>query len=390
VVKEELTRKSESTLEEVNELIIRKTLGGPKRFRPLTREELENKIFDLEKKVTASTAASANKRNTNAESKSDTPSVTNNNNNNSTRATTSAVRNSGSNSVRMSVDSGAENTASDIPNKQNGPMSLLNAALLVDEVQNLKATIGAKDSIINAQRDEIVRLRARNGELVKAEEEVSFLERQCQMTEDQNHILMSNLEDLAAKLAESMEVASKYKSEAAMIAECEHSELLTLQQQCEKLLKQNSTLLKNLAEAESALSRYENESNQSKQRSQSAESSVQSKDAKIRALEDKLSKLEDMIQQLESRNSVLDQEGKQVPILKEQLREKNILIKEMKRNMEERDKIMLQRSSSKSIPTVNQLGDGKSGITQKAEEKEMKHPAPDNISSAKSINSPSL
>jgi chromosome segregation ATPase len=37
--------------EELNDFIIKKTLGGPKRFRPATREELQNQILALEKKM---------------------------------------------------------------------------------------------------------------------------------------------------------------------------------------------------------------------------------------------------------------------------------------------------------------------------------------------------
>ena len=39
------------TLEEVNEYIIRKTISGPKRFRPKTREEIELRVIELEKQI---------------------------------------------------------------------------------------------------------------------------------------------------------------------------------------------------------------------------------------------------------------------------------------------------------------------------------------------------
>ena len=55
ILKEELLKARDGgTMEEINALIIRKTLGGPKRFRPLSREELENKIIELEKKLDSS------------------------------------------------------------------------------------------------------------------------------------------------------------------------------------------------------------------------------------------------------------------------------------------------------------------------------------------------
>ena len=51
VLKETLTTASEPmSPQDVNDLVIRKTLGGPKRFRPKTREELQNQVNDLELK----------------------------------------------------------------------------------------------------------------------------------------------------------------------------------------------------------------------------------------------------------------------------------------------------------------------------------------------------
>jgi hypothetical protein len=49
VLKGELCRTSSLSLEEVNELIMKKTLGGPKRFRPKIREELQNELSTLER-----------------------------------------------------------------------------------------------------------------------------------------------------------------------------------------------------------------------------------------------------------------------------------------------------------------------------------------------------
>ncbi|CAN0036373.1 unnamed protein product, partial [Pylaiella littoralis] len=50
VIKEELGIKAEMGKEEINDWVIRKTVGGPLRFRPKTREELQNELYRLEKK----------------------------------------------------------------------------------------------------------------------------------------------------------------------------------------------------------------------------------------------------------------------------------------------------------------------------------------------------
>ncbi|CAN0302608.1 unnamed protein product, partial [Ectocarpus sp. 12 AP-2014] len=50
VMKEELGLKTGMGKEETNDWVIRKTVGGPLRFRPKTREELQNELYRLEKK----------------------------------------------------------------------------------------------------------------------------------------------------------------------------------------------------------------------------------------------------------------------------------------------------------------------------------------------------
>jgi len=51
VLKEDLMGLKDMNKEDMNEYVIRKSISGPKRFRPLLREELENKIIELEKAV---------------------------------------------------------------------------------------------------------------------------------------------------------------------------------------------------------------------------------------------------------------------------------------------------------------------------------------------------
>lgn len=51
VLKAELRDRVGMTADEVSEFVVRKTVGGPKRFRPKTREELELQVSTLEKRV---------------------------------------------------------------------------------------------------------------------------------------------------------------------------------------------------------------------------------------------------------------------------------------------------------------------------------------------------
>jgi hypothetical protein len=52
VLKAEVVNLKQCSKEEVNALVIAKTCGGPKRFRPKTREELQNELSVLEQKHT--------------------------------------------------------------------------------------------------------------------------------------------------------------------------------------------------------------------------------------------------------------------------------------------------------------------------------------------------
>ena len=50
ILKTELTIKTGMGVSEVNEFIVKRSLGGPKRFRPKSREELQNELIEVEKK----------------------------------------------------------------------------------------------------------------------------------------------------------------------------------------------------------------------------------------------------------------------------------------------------------------------------------------------------
>lgn len=328
-IKEEYSRKEEMTMEEVNKIIMRKTLSGPKRFRPLTREELENKIYELEKKANKKAVSSENNYTQEQEQKMKGES--------DGQSKTSRQRN---------TDDLKTNFAEPLPTTTTDQ---LDAFALFDEVQSLKANLNAKDNTMNNLKDEIVRLRSRNAELVAAEEEIDFFERQCEELKESNDILSKNLEDTASKLASALEALSKVKADQALHQETDKSEVVTLRNQCEKLLKQNTSLLKNLADAEETISRYEDETVKKTEKVTSVENTVQNKDGKIKMLEDKLVKADDKIRQLEARCTALETENAQIDALKNQLREKNIEIKEIKRNLQEREKAMnLKLSASKT------------------------------------------
>jgi hypothetical protein len=153
VVKEELSRKGDMDQDEVNAYIMRKTLGGPKRFRPLTREELENKINDLEKKIKRNGMDTASRIGVSSQQ------VT------SSSGASIDVRSSNNNG---NITSGDVSTATE-------DLSVM--AKLADEVQHLRIILDSKDATIEHQKEDISRLRARNSELRVSDEELDFQDR---------------------------------------------------------------------------------------------------------------------------------------------------------------------------------------------------------------------
>jgi myosin heavy subunit len=338
IVKEELTRKSEMATDEVNELIIRKTLGGPKRFRPLSREELENKILDLERRASSSNGGNTVSRkpadiSTNAEAKSERLVAENK----------TSARNNGAASK--------SNAADEAKQYSNSLPTLIDSAALIDEVQNLRNQLATKEQQVGAQRDEIVRLRARNAELISLEEDMEFFEKDIKDTRDKNEELMRHVEQVTRQLAAANETVSKFKAENLKVLEEEQLEIEGLHKQCEKLLKQNATLLESLAEAEQTIQHYEEVASLSKTKSASTENLLQTKETKLKQMTEKNSKLEERVRQLEERVQIVEAEALQVSVLKEQLREKNIAIRDLKRMYEERAATQQQRPSSSSGTT---------------------------------------
>ena len=171
VIKQELSQKADLSTDEVNGLIIRKTLGGPKRFRPLTREELENQITDLEKKMAKQTGSVV--------AKTTGPSGGNSVSGSQANRSVAGARSSSASQAPSRGGRGAGTTASN--NRElaaaqqllmiggstsgNNDMDLNTLAKLGEEVHNLRILLDAKDGTIEQQKEDISRLRARNSEL---------------------------------------------------------------------------------------------------------------------------------------------------------------------------------------------------------------------------------
>lgn len=194
VMKEELMKKAEMTYEEVNQFVIGKTISGPKRFRPLIREELENQITDLEKKLELErkmraklTSASAGVSVSEGGSRVKTPSK---------------------NKPTMSTGEGQrggikDRDADDRHIAEEDLHKMIDINELQDQLRGLQREVDNRDGIITKQREEISRLRSSNSSLHSLEEEVDSVERSYKDLSVVHQRTLEDLEDSVHQLAAS-------------------------------------------------------------------------------------------------------------------------------------------------------------------------------------------
>lgn len=138
VLKDELSKRGELTAQEVNNVVMKKTLGGPKRFRPLTREELETKIAELERVASKQSHKASPATNSNA----------NTNKHSSSSAPNPKLPSS-------NVANGSSVTSKD----------LARFAQMEVDLDALKNAIEVKDNSLFQHTEEIGRLRSKNASL---------------------------------------------------------------------------------------------------------------------------------------------------------------------------------------------------------------------------------
>lgn len=99
-------------------------------------------------------------------------------------------------------------------------------------------------------------------------------------------------------------------------------------------------------------------------KSSTVESMLQQKESSIKNLEEKLTKTSEKLQEVTTKCQQLENENNSLRGLKDELREKNILIKKLKRNFEEKDKVNnsklrnLSASPERRTPTTRRNPSG--------------------------------
>lgn len=338
VMKEELMKKAEMTYEEVNLFIIGKTISGPKRFRPLIREELENQISELEKKLELErkmrsklSATTVSSGGASAATSGKSPSK---------HPKNATMNNADSTHGKSSGSDGDERRHVNETNLHK----MIDISDLQDQILGLRQEITNRDNIISKQKEELFRVRSTNASLHRIEEEADTLERAYKELTLVHQRAKEDLEDSVHQLAACQE--EKFQLQASFEQDLEQATLEneTLSEQCQKGLKQNAQLLRLMSNLELKMINNKNSNNNNV--STNASSSMSGRnfssareahthstsEAEHDRLKDKLKSATTRIRQLEEGLATSDDA---LFTLKETLREKNEVIRELKRNLSE-------------------------------------------------------
>ena len=253
------------------------------RFRPLTREELENLIADNEKKNKIRTVSD---------------SVTNTKNDKTSSSSATSTSQAGK-EKDSKISNSNITSVNDVSLSPNEVMQLVKMKELADEILKLKSELTLKDGTFMTLKDEISRLRARNSKLCAIEEESDMTERRCKELKEDNerfyicymHLivgctcltfalslylssfsisffplslsllplpppilrLQAEVTDLVSLLATSKEEVYQVRAAGDMSLEEVNIEAEGYKQQIEKGLRQNKSLLQRMVELERQL-----------------------------------------------------------------------------------------------------------------------------------------
>ena len=235
---EEDSRKFYS-IEEVNNYIIRKTIGGPTRFYPVSREELENKLSENEKTI-KKLEIKANDMETELRKAKSSMNSNVNNIQNIKDDLKSEPKYQNKSDKSVNYDSAKSEY-------KNDNVKILQ---LMDELNNIKKDLEIKTISLEESKEEISRLRLKNAEL-KMQNEKNVLDKN--MYEDALALYHKSDEELNFT-SQSLVMAEEELriSKANSIAELDGAkiEIDTIISNYERLLRQNTVLLEQIAKLE--------------------------------------------------------------------------------------------------------------------------------------------
>ena len=333
IVKEEFAKKAQMTVEDVNDFIIRKTTGGPKRFRPLTREEMENKIIELEKRANSgSRAKSAGNVDGGRSVTSQARSIQN------TRDALTNIRNGpntnqaeNSNSKSATSLLSRESSTGNNNKKDDG---LSKVAQLMSEINGLRNALDVAQGALELQKEEVNRLRQRNSTMAAADEEYNFISIKNRELVLSKKALEEEICLVSRNQATMQEELILHRSSAGLELEQNSLAMDQLQQHCEKLLRQNSSLLHKLGDMETELENAEDKQHREDDAGNQTQYSQNAHKRDIEEANKRNARLTDKLNMQVSLCTELQVDNQQITSLREQLRTKNNQIRELARQVE--------------------------------------------------------
>ncbi len=315
VLKEELVNKGRLQPQEVNQLVIRRTLGGPKRFRPKSREELQNELMSMEKQLLK--ARSAAKK-------------------------ASAPQPAAAPAPPRHSQPVPPSPAPSTPNFNSGPdTSSLQAQIseLLDEVESLKVSLRSRDSNLAAQIQEMDRLRSDNRELRRVEERLAHKERKHRDLKERSGELGRENEKLAEELEGTRANAVQLQASLDMAREEAKIEADALRAQYGKQMDELATAIQRESELAEELDRYKSEATTHRQQNyelvRTKDLSLQETQKLANDLKSKLAASELKCDSLRRQNDQLQSSIKDGAVTKEKLRGESNRNRELARRLKD-------------------------------------------------------
>ena len=340
VLKGELQNRGRMSAEEVNQFVIKRTLGGPKRFRPKSREELQNEQIGLEKKMRK--LMEKNKRLELQVAEGGGESGGKGRGGGSENSNTLNHRNPSS-SQFPPPPSPAPSTppyAATRGGETNAGGGLQGqVSELLDEVESLKVAVRSRDTNLAAQMQEMDRLRSENRELRRIEERLAHKERKHRDLKEKN----SGLSRENAKLQEEAEAARAdlVQVKASLDTAKEEAKIETdaLRSQYGRQMDELASSMSREAELVEQLERFKGEATANRQNNYEL---VRNKDITLSETQKQNSELKMSIQSISLKNEKLEREiaglqdgNKEGAVTKEKLRNEAQRSRELTRRIKD-------------------------------------------------------
>lgn len=310
----------ELPVSEVEDVVMRKTIGGPKRFRPVVRTELEKKIAEAEKRIKLKVS----------------------------------IKNSSVSGV--SKDNDSENMDSSNMGSSEIDVRAQKVALVrvAEDVTAAKRIVEIQSRKLNAVTASLRDLKARQNQVVNdvgqsAAVRAAPSEGDVRLIQDAQDQLSAKIKKALVELATVQEETLQFKADAAMATEQLQLELDRLEELHEKSLRQNTIILKRMAELETELDKAINGGDGGAKASPRSFRTIKDMDS----LAGRCQRTRDALRISEARCKELEERVALADSLKEQIRLKNEEVRELKRSMHEVARLPAMSAAAKDAISDN-------------------------------------